>query len=146
MIRVAHLIACSLLLGGCADKVRDFAREPHLSPIGAGLTPDRVAVLAEPPPPPTRAQGNSVWQDGSATLFRDPRAEDAITDPQLPRQWPPVGEHRGAPKPIRIAGDKEAQVRVRQPAVHISKRLDEADKMFARIHATYVEHKWPRQT
>jgi flagellar L-ring protein precursor FlgH len=74
MIRAARVIVCSLLLGGCADKIRDFAREPHLTPVGAGLRPDRVPILGEPPPPPSHARGNSIWQDGSATLFRDPRA------------------------------------------------------------------------
>ena len=29
---------------------------------------------SEPTPPPTYAPGNSLWQDASADLFRDPRA------------------------------------------------------------------------
>ncbi len=77
MSKVALLIAASLLLGGCADKVRDFAREPHLTPVGAGLRPDRVPILGEQPPRPSNARGNSFWQDGSAALFRDPRAAQA---------------------------------------------------------------------
>jgi flagellar L-ring protein precursor FlgH len=74
MIRGALAVACLLLLGGCADQIRDFAREPHLTPVGAGLRPNRVAILNEAPPPPSYRRGNSFWQDTSADLFRDPRA------------------------------------------------------------------------
>ena len=51
MSKLCIAIACVLLLGGCADQITDFAREPHLTPVGAGLRPDRVAILSEPPPP-----------------------------------------------------------------------------------------------
>jgi flagellar L-ring protein FlgH len=61
------------LLGGCADRIADLNREPHLTPIGSGLHPERtplaVNVPAQPPP-----RDNSFWRDGSADLFRDPRA------------------------------------------------------------------------
>ena len=77
MTRVAATIACLLLLAGCADKVRDLGREPHLTPVGAGLNPDRVAILSDAPPPRPDRRGNSVWQDTSADLFRDPRAARA---------------------------------------------------------------------
>ena len=74
MKKAALAIACLLPLGGCANQVRDFAREPGLTPVGAGLRPDRVAILSEPPPNRPYGRGNSFWQDTSADLFRDPRA------------------------------------------------------------------------
>jgi flagellar L-ring protein FlgH len=77
MTKRVLLLACVLLLGGCADQVKDFAREPYLTPVGAGLTPNRVGTLTEPPPGPAAAPprpGNSFWQDTSIDLFRDPRA------------------------------------------------------------------------
>lgn len=73
-LAVAWLLAALLPLAGCADQVRDFAREPHLTPVGAGLRPDRVAILSERPPTPSYTRGNSFWQDTSADLYRDPRA------------------------------------------------------------------------
>jgi flagellar L-ring protein precursor FlgH len=65
---------CCALLGGCVDQIREIGREPALTPVGAGLKPDRVAILSEPPPRDTYSRGNSFWQDSSADLFRDPRA------------------------------------------------------------------------
>ena len=67
-------MCCALLLGGCADQIRGIGREPPLTPVGAGLKPDRVAILGEPPAPHSYHRGNSFWQDSSADLFRDPRA------------------------------------------------------------------------
>lgn len=61
-------------LAGCAVNPRDIGREPHLTPVGSGLQPDKVPILNEPVPVPTYRKGNSIWQDGSAALFRDPRA------------------------------------------------------------------------
>jgi flagellar L-ring protein precursor FlgH len=74
MTRGARIIAGCLLLGGCAAKVEDFAREPHLTPVGAGLRPDMIAISSEPPPRVSYRKGNSIWQDANASLFRDPRA------------------------------------------------------------------------
>src|SRR4029453_16426321 len=74
MSKLALATGCLLLRGGCAGQVTDFAREPHLTPVGAGLRPDRVAMLSDPPPVRSYQRGNSVWQDPSADLFRDPRA------------------------------------------------------------------------
>ena len=34
---------CALLLAGCGDRLQDIGREPHLTPVGAGLQPNRVA-------------------------------------------------------------------------------------------------------
>jgi flagellar L-ring protein FlgH len=35
--RLAPALAVAAALGGCASDPRDFAREPHMSPVGAGL-------------------------------------------------------------------------------------------------------------
>jgi flagellar L-ring protein precursor FlgH len=61
------------LLGGCADKLADLNREPHLTPVGSGLHPARTPIAVNAPAQPVR-QDNSFWHDASADLFRDPRA------------------------------------------------------------------------
>ncbi len=63
---------CAFALAGCAARPQEFAREPQLTPIGAGLTPDIAPHRFTPNPPPPPAF-NSLYQDG-ASLFRDPRA------------------------------------------------------------------------
>ena len=76
--RTATLIPAILLgalaLSGCADKMADFNKEPALTPVGAGLKPNRVAELSDAPPPSVPKRGNSLWTDASTDLFRDPRA------------------------------------------------------------------------
>ena len=75
MIRSTIMIAfCLTLLAGCGSDVHNIGKEPALTPVGAGLRPNRVAVPNEPAPAPTYTRGNSFWQDTSADLFRDPRA------------------------------------------------------------------------
>ena len=76
MIRaLLMLVLCMPLIAGCGfSRVADITKEPPLTPVGAGLQPNRVAVPNEPVPPPTYARGNSLWQDASSDLFRDPRA------------------------------------------------------------------------
>jgi len=71
--RAAIAIAGLVLLGGCADKIADFAREPKLTPVGSGLHPNRTPILIQPEVV-SRPKDNSFWQDASADLFRDPRA------------------------------------------------------------------------
>jgi flagellar L-ring protein FlgH len=69
------LVALSLLVSGCAQGINDISREPQMSPVGAGLHPDRVAVLSDQVPiHPVSSKNNSLWRDESADLFRDPRA------------------------------------------------------------------------
>ena len=59
-------------LAGCATRPQEVAREPVLTPVGAGLTPNVVPhQLPAYPTPPTAF--NSLYQDG-ASLYRDPRA------------------------------------------------------------------------
>ena len=69
---VAIVLAAGL--GACATDPRDFGREPALTAVGSGLQADRVALPTEPVTPVAYKPGNSIWQDQSASLFRDPRA------------------------------------------------------------------------
>ncbi len=72
----------ALTAGGCANEISDFNRQPALSAVGSGLLADRVPLPAEPMPQPAYRPGNSIWQDASADLFRDPRARkigDVVT-------------------------------------------------------------------
>lgn len=74
MILRLTLAASAVLLGACSFDPHDIGREPQMTPVGAGLIPDRVPILIEPTPPAKYFRGNSFWQDASADLFRDPRA------------------------------------------------------------------------
>jgi flagellar L-ring protein FlgH len=74
MMKPFIVIAAGLLLSGCADKVQDFNREPHLTPVGAGIRPSHVPIASAPTQVASYRRGNSFWQDTSADLFRDPRA------------------------------------------------------------------------
>jgi flagellar L-ring protein FlgH len=67
------MLAGLVLLAGCADKVADLNREPHLTPVGSGLNPSRTTMAMQGRAQPPR-QDTSFWQDASADLFRDPRA------------------------------------------------------------------------
>lgn len=76
------VLALVLSLGACSVDPGDINRPPALSAVGTGLLADRVPVPAEPAPLPAYRQGNSIWQDASADLFRDPRARkigDVVT-------------------------------------------------------------------
>jgi flagellar L-ring protein precursor FlgH len=66
----------SLALAGCGAvaAVPEFSRQPTLTAVGSGLLADRVPVPAEPLPVAQYHPGNSIWQDNTADLFRDPRA------------------------------------------------------------------------
>lgn len=81
----ARIVICPLiavLMCGCAVDVRDFNREPHMTPVGSGLVPNRVAMVSEPAPVPTYRGNNSIWQDSRADLFSDLRARkigDTVT-------------------------------------------------------------------
>jgi len=81
-LRALAVMAAALAGGGCATSPRDFGRAPELSAVGSGLLADRVPLPAEPSPQPAYRPGNSIWQDASADLFRDPRARkigDVVT-------------------------------------------------------------------
>jgi flagellar L-ring protein precursor FlgH len=87
VLHTRALIGFALLLlaaaaGGCANDVRDFNRPPALTAVGSGLLAERVSLPAEPLTAPNYRPGNSIWQDTSADLFKDPRARkigDVVT-------------------------------------------------------------------
>jgi len=68
------ILSLTLLLSACADQLREVGREPTMSPVGAGLAPDRTAHVDLPITPVAYHSGNSTWQDAGADLFRDARA------------------------------------------------------------------------
>lgn len=68
------LLLGALSAGGCAGRLSEVGREPALTPVGAGLRPNRVAELSDTPPPAPQRKGNSLWHDAGSDLFRDPRA------------------------------------------------------------------------
>lgn len=74
MRKTVSVLIGSLLLAACAVDHQDFGREPHLTPVGAGLRPNMVPVLGESPPPPRYRGDNSLWEESATDLFRDPRA------------------------------------------------------------------------
>jgi len=82
---IARIAICPLLaalLSACAVDVRDFNREPHMTPVGSGMVPKRIAMISEPAPEPLYRGNASIWQDSRADLFSDLRARkigDTVT-------------------------------------------------------------------
>jgi flagellar L-ring protein precursor FlgH len=82
---IARIAICSLvgvLVSACAVDVRDFNREPHMTPVGSGMVPNRVSMVTDPTPPLVYRGNNSIWQDSHADLFSDLRARkigDTVT-------------------------------------------------------------------
>lgn len=76
MSKPAAMIVLCFLLTGCGmfGTVQNIGKEPPLSPVGAGLHATKVVVPNEPRQGPKYEKGNSLWQDASVDLFRDPRA------------------------------------------------------------------------
>ena len=76
MARIGVSLATTMLvatsLAGCATRPQEIAREPTLTPVGAGLNPNVVPHVV-PAYPPAPSAFNSLYQDG-ASLYRDPRA------------------------------------------------------------------------
>jgi flagellar L-ring protein FlgH len=73
MTRLVLGCACAFLLAGCATDPRDFAREPHLTPVGSGLNfyDDELPVGALK----NASLGPGMHlDDNRVNLFRDVRA------------------------------------------------------------------------
>jgi flagellar L-ring protein FlgH len=70
---IAALLA-ALALPGCGGTLSQVGKEPGLTAVGTGVNHPNVPVRADPTPRPIYRRGNSLWQDASADLFRDPRA------------------------------------------------------------------------
>lgn len=72
-VRIVAMVA-PLMLGACASNINEVGREPTLTPVGAGLTPQLVPIVSTPPPKVVYRGDKSLWQDASADLFKDRRA------------------------------------------------------------------------
>ncbi len=75
MIRAA-LTVCSLafLLSGCIDTLNQTAKDTKLTPVGSGLAKPPAVIANMPATPVSYTTQASLWQDGGADLFKDPRA------------------------------------------------------------------------
>ncbi|MEJ2124294.1 MAG: flagellar basal body L-ring protein FlgH [Alphaproteobacteria bacterium] len=81
-LRLISLLPFVLLLTGCSSWFPEVNKAPSLTPIGANLKPKKMPIASVTTPRPVYRRGNSLWQDASADLFRDPRANkvgDVVT-------------------------------------------------------------------
>lgn len=67
-------VVAALTIGACSTAPRDFAREPHLTPLGSGMIADRIDTLQDVRQSRNPHAVNSTWRDNSADFFRDARA------------------------------------------------------------------------
>lgn len=74
MIRHALAVGAGLALGACQTHVQDVVNEPHLTPVGSALASGRSENLHAASARIHASPSNSTWRDGTADLFRDPRA------------------------------------------------------------------------
>jgi flagellar L-ring protein precursor FlgH len=82
MMKRAMPVIAAITVCGCAVDPRDIGSAPAMTAVGSGLHASRMPLPAEPSAVPEYKPGNSIWQDGSADLFRDPRARrigDVVT-------------------------------------------------------------------
>lgn len=82
IVRLAVLLIVAPIMGACAVDVRDFNREPHMTPVGSGMVPKRVSMITEAAPQNVYRGNSSIWQDSRADLFSDMRARrigDTVT-------------------------------------------------------------------
>jgi flagellar L-ring protein precursor FlgH len=81
VIRPALALAVLLLAGGCARKP-DLFQEPTMSPVGSGFVARTDPGVLQMDAPRATLPTTSLFQDGAANLFTDPRASkvgDVIT-------------------------------------------------------------------
>ena len=67
-------LAGIVLLGACTTQ--DLGREPTMSLVGSGISPAREPLPIQAFPAPHATGYHSLWNDGQADLFRDPRARN----------------------------------------------------------------------
>jgi flagellar L-ring protein precursor FlgH len=73
LVMIVMLLAGPAVFGGCASRIADLGREPQMTPVGSGLTPNRTPMVMQAQAQMPR-NDKSFWHDASADLFRDPRA------------------------------------------------------------------------
>src|SRR5258708_38132946 len=76
---IAMTLAATSLLGACAttvDKIKHIGEPPGLSPIAVqpNMAAGAPVYLPQPANEYQPPQANSLWQVGSRSFFRDPRA------------------------------------------------------------------------
>ncbi|MBP0615743.1 flagellar basal body L-ring protein FlgH [Jiella mangrovi] len=72
------VVAALVALAGCSTTKEDALREPHLSPVGSGLSaypPVTIQPAAFPASAPSTR--HSLWSDDRADFYQDPRALSA---------------------------------------------------------------------
>ena len=75
MMRAAlGVTSLAVLLGGCFQSVSDVGKEPKLTAVGTELAQNHPAINNMQATPVSYTTGASLWQDGGADLFKDPRA------------------------------------------------------------------------
>lgn len=72
--------ALAMLAAGCSARPHEIAREPTLSPVGAGIGPSPAQPVADmkgggwASPPERPHYLTSIWHEQGGDLFQDPRA------------------------------------------------------------------------
>jgi flagellar L-ring protein precursor FlgH len=74
VIRAAAVAAALFALAACTTQ--DLGREPTMSLVGSGISPAREPLPIQAFPAPHATSYHSLWNDGRADLFRDPRARN----------------------------------------------------------------------
>jgi flagellar L-ring protein precursor FlgH len=74
ILRLAIILPLALTASGCGFSLAEVNKEPIMTPIGAGAEQPSLPIASDATPKPVYRRGNSLWQDASADLFRDPRA------------------------------------------------------------------------
>lgn len=70
----AVAILPAFVLAACASALQDVGREPALTPVGSGLTPERLVRLDVPASVQRPQARNTTWRDSGSDFFRDSRA------------------------------------------------------------------------
>ncbi|CAN5118144.1 flagellar basal body L-ring protein FlgH [soil metagenome] len=75
-MRALRYLACAaaLLLAGCAADIEDIGVQPHLTPVGSGITNLRDGPITASLSEAEQANAPLSWEGTSADLYRDPRA------------------------------------------------------------------------
>ena len=78
--RKSLMLGTAVTLAACAstlDKIHHIGQAPPLSPIAvpANMAAGAPVYVPQPPPYPQQRELNSLWQAGSRSFFRDPRAQ-----------------------------------------------------------------------
>ena len=82
MVRQLLAVLCILPIGGCATEMRDIGREPHMTPVGAGLlvyTPPTTSGVFPAAIPSGNRSFRQIRQNSSEILCFRRKAHGATT-------------------------------------------------------------------